>query len=140
MNKDAQLIAEAYDQVLEGKFGTALRSLAAGAALAGAAHGQAVENPHEKGATINREFQPPALKVDTTGLADRAYKAIIDGRIPWNDTKAIEDISTREDVVKQYVIDRITKQEEIPAILIKKFPVLIQTLKKAFQHQSAVGG
>lgn len=139
MNKDAELIAEAYEQVLEGKFGTALRSVAAGAALAGAAHGQAIENPHEKGATIDREFQLPAAKVDTTGLADRAYTAIVDGKTRWNDPKAVEDISTREDVVKKYVIDRLTKKEEVPLILVKKYPALIQSLKKFFQ-QSSVGG
>jgi hypothetical protein len=139
MNKDAQLIAEAYDQVLEGKFGTALRSMAAGAALAGAAHGQAIENPHERGATPDREFQPPAPKVDTTGLADRAYAAVVDGRTRKDDPKAVEDISTSEDVVKKYVIDRLTKKEEIPLILIKKFPTLIQSLKKTFQ-QSSIGG
>jgi len=113
--------------------------MAAGAALAGAAHGQAIENPHEKGATIDREFQPPAPKIDTTGLADRAYKAIIDGKIRWNDIKAIEDISTREDVVKQYVIDRIQQNQEVPSLLVKKFPILIQSLKKTFQ-QSSIGG
>jgi len=139
MNKYAQLIAEAYDQVLEGKFGTALRSLAAGAALAGTAHGQIVDNPHEKGATIDREFQPPAPKVDTTGLADRAYKAVIDGKARWDNPKVIEDISTREDIVKQYVLDRLQQNQEIPSILVKKFPALIQSLKNTL-HQSAVGG
>jgi hypothetical protein len=34
VNKDAQLIAEAYEQVLEGNFGKALKSLGAAAALA----------------------------------------------------------------------------------------------------------
>jgi hypothetical protein len=140
MNKDVQLLTEAYEQILEGKFGTALRSMAAGAALAGAAHGQAIENPHHPGATVDREFSAPTPKADTTGLADRAYTAIASGEISWNNPKAVEDISTREDVVKKYVLDRLLKQQEIPSVLVKKFPVLIQSLRKSVQHQSTVGG
>lgn len=136
MNKDAQLIAEAYEQVLEGNFGKALKSLGAAAALAttGYAADPDTVNPHEKGATITQEHPKVIDHAAETLPAEYYNRQIIFNKIPYNDPKAVEAIAKDPEVAKDYIHSRMLLGQEIPASLVKTFPDIVKTLKSYFKN------
>jgi hypothetical protein len=130
--KDEELLAEAYEQILEGKFGTAIRSLGAAAALAGSAHGADMD-------TVNKDYHlDKKPEVVHTGVNPYVAlnKAMRGEELTPHEVSAI---SNDQEYSAKYIQHLVNHNSPVPEILKKKYPEVIQRTK-ALARQSGSGG
>jgi len=133
MNRDEALLAEAYEQVLEGKFGTGVRTgiAAAGLGLAGL-HGADMD-------TVNKDYKLDAPKHEQPAVsaATDAYEKFRRGE-QLTPAEVIA-LSNDEQYAKDYIQHLANLGVEMPEVLAKKYP---EVIRRAIQiaKQSGSGG